>query len=46
MNTQDEKDIRNPFPEPQTIPTGWDTSAFISASQNDSASEASDSAES
>jgi hypothetical protein len=35
MNTQDEKDIRNPFPEPQTIPHGWDTSVFTSAPQND-----------
>lgn len=23
----------NPFPEPQTIPSGWDTSAFASPSQ-------------
>jgi hypothetical protein len=34
MNAQDEKqDIvqtsaYNPFPEPQTIPSGWDTSTF------------------
>lgn len=37
MNTQDEnQDIvhssaYNPFPEPQTIPAGWDTSVFLSA---------------
>ncbi len=35
MNTQDENDIRNPFPEPQTIPAGWDTSVFSSTQQND-----------
>ncbi len=48
MNTQNENqnDIRNPFPEPQTIPSGWDTSVFASAPQNDPASEADDSAES
>jgi hypothetical protein len=39
MNTQDENQdvVRssayNPFPEPQTIPAGWDTSVFSSASQ-------------
>lgn len=37
MTTQDEKQdtvqtsIYNPFPEPQTIPSGWDISAFFSA---------------
>lgn len=52
MNTQDENQdtvynsAYNPFPEPQTIPSGWDTSVFSSAPQNDSASEAEDSAES
>jgi hypothetical protein len=52
MNTQDEnQDIvyssaYNPFPEPQTIPSGWDTSVFSSAPQPDSASEAEDVAES
>jgi hypothetical protein len=52
MNTQNENQdtvqtsTRNPFPEPQTIPTGWDTSVFSSAPQDDSASEADDSAES
>ena len=44
MNTQDENQdtvynsAYNPFPEPQTIPTGWDTSVFSSAPQTDSAS--------
>jgi len=28
MTTQYEE--RNPFPEPQTIPSGWDMSAFLS----------------
>ena len=52
MNTQDENQdsvynsAYNPFPEPQTIPAGWDTSVFSSASQNDSASEAEDETES
>lgn len=38
MNTQDENQDtaqtsdRNSFPEPQTIPSGWDTSGFSSAS--------------
>ena len=41
MDTQEEKQdtVRssayNPFPEPQTIPSGWDTSAFISTHQSD-----------
>ena len=39
MNTQDENldaaqnSAYNPFPEPQTIPSGWDTSGFYSASK-------------
>ena len=39
MNAQDENQetvqtsAYNPFPEPQTIPCGWDTSEFFSASQ-------------
>lgn len=39
MNTQNEKlDMNqsaayNPFPEPQTIPSGWDMSAFFSIPQ-------------
>ena len=41
MNTQNENQdatqnsAYNPFPQPQTIPTGWDTSAFASAQQED-----------
>jgi hypothetical protein len=41
MNTQDESQDNvhnsayNPFPVPQTIPTGWDTSVFFSAPQNE-----------
>jgi hypothetical protein len=36
MNPQDEnRDVSqhcfDPFPEPQTIPSGWDTSAILSA---------------
>ena len=50
MNTQNENQeitsTRNPFPEPQTIPTGWDTSVFSSAPQPVSVEEAEDSAES
>ena len=52
MNTQDENQdathnsAYNPFPEPQTIPTGWDTSVFSSAPQPVSVEEAEDSAES
>jgi len=52
MNTQDEnQDIvqtsaYNPFPEPQTIPSGWDTSGFFSAPQSDTVTDAVDSAES
>ncbi len=36
MNTKDEDQdavqtaAHNPFPEPQTIPSGWDTSGFFS----------------
>ena len=37
MNTPNEDRDRNsaynPFPEPQTIPSGWDTSGFYSTSQ-------------
>jgi hypothetical protein len=43
MTTQHEE--RNPFPEPQTIPSGWDMSAFLSAPETDSASDTDDSAE-
>jgi len=41
MNTQNENQdaaqnsAYNPFPQPQTIPAGWDTSVFASVSQND-----------
>jgi uncharacterized protein YbdZ (MbtH family) len=51
MNTQDQNQnpadnsAYNPFPEPQTIPSGWDTSGFFT-SQSASAEEPSDSAES
>ena len=36
MNTQEDEqetvqsNVYNPFPEPQTIPSGWDTSEFVS----------------
>lgn len=43
MTTQYEE--RNPFPEPQTIPSGWDMSAFLSAPKSDSVSETDDSSE-
>jgi hypothetical protein len=51
MNIQDENqdNVRssayNPFPEPQTIPSGWDISVFASASESDSVTEEDDSAE-
>lgn len=40
MNTQDENQdtaefARNSFPEPQTIPSGWDTSTFSSADEQE-----------
>ena len=31
-----ENSAYNPFPEPQTIPSGWDTSGFYSTPQTDS----------
>lgn len=34
----------NPFPEPQTIPAGWDPSAILSAPQPDSVMEEDNSA--
>jgi hypothetical protein len=52
MNTQDENQdaaqnsAYNPFPKPQTIPSGWDTSVFSSAPEPVSVSEEDDSAES
>lgn len=51
MNTPNEdRDVAqssayNPFPEPQTIPSGWDTSGFFSAPQTDFALEGDDSPE-
>jgi len=39
VNAQDhdqdtvESSAHNPFPEPQTIPAGWDTSAFFATAQ-------------
>ena len=41
MNTQNENQetaqnsAYNPFPQPQTIPTGWDTSVFYADAQQD-----------
>lgn len=52
MITQDENQdtVQNsaydPFPEPQTIPAGWDTSGFFSAPRTDSVMEEEDSVES
>jgi len=52
MNTQEENQdtaqtsARNSFPEPQTIPSGWDTSTFSSASQSTSDEQEDDSVES
>lgn len=43
MNTECEE--RNPFPEPQTMPSGWDLSALLSALKPDSAPKAEDPAE-
>ncbi|MBI5838806.1 MAG: hypothetical protein HZB19_01765 [Chloroflexi bacterium] len=36
----------NPFPEPQTIPSGWDTSGLYSALRADSVVDEEDAAES
>lgn len=50
MNAQDEKQettqnsAYNPFPEPQTLPSGWDVSALGSTPQTDSNLEEEDSA--
>ena len=52
MNAQDEKQdtiqisAYNPFPEPQTIPSGWDLSGLISTPETDSDTDKDDSAES
>jgi hypothetical protein len=51
MNPQNEdRDVTcnsayNPFPEPQTIPAGWDTSAILSTPQTDSVMDEDDSAD-
>jgi hypothetical protein len=43
MNTKDgdqevtDNSAYNPFPEPQTIPSGWDTSTLSFTPQSDSA---------
>ncbi len=52
MATQDEhqetvdNSAYNPFPEPQTIPSGWDTSGFFSAPQPTAVEQGDDSPES
>ena len=52
MNTpNEEQDVTfnsayNPFPEPRTIPFGWDLSEFTAAPQVDSVMDEEDSAES
>jgi len=47
--TTEERDVNqhcfDPFPEPQTIPAGWDTSAILSAPVTASAQEVEDLAE-
>ena len=49
MTTQDEDQdtaqtsAYNPFPEPQTIPSGWDTSGFFSIPEPASPEEEEDS---
>ena len=53
MNPQDENEdtafqssAYNPFPEPQTIPSGWDLSGLASTPQADTDSDEVDSPES
>ena len=52
MNTQDENQnvvdssAYNPFPEPQTIPAGWDISVLLSAPEPASVEQEDDSTES
>ncbi len=52
MNTNnEERDVNsnsayNPFPEPQTIPSGWDTSTFSFKLQSESDMDEDDDAES
>ena len=43
---QDFNSAYNPFPEPQTIPSGWDYSALMSTPQTDSVDQEDDFAES
>lgn len=51
MNTPNEEQdtmensAYNPFPEPQTIPSGWDTSALASQPQTDPVMDEEDPAE-
>ena len=45
MTTQTQYEERNPFPEPQTIPSGWDMSALLSAPTTDSVSDTESSAD-
>jgi hypothetical protein len=51
MNTQNEdRDVTqshnlDPFPQPQTIPAGWDLSTLLSAAEVDSVQQADDSSE-
>ena len=42
---QDVNSAYNPFPEPQTIPSGWDFSALTSQPEVDSVMDEDDSAE-
>jgi hypothetical protein len=48
--TNEERDVTqhcfDPFPEPQTIPAGWDTSTLLSTPTTASVQEAEDSTES
>jgi hypothetical protein len=52
MNPQDENQdtvqssAYNPFPEPQTIPSGWDLSGLVTNPEADSVLDEADSAES
>lgn len=48
MNTQEEtqETVRNSFPEPQTIPSGWDTSGFASTASSASEEQEDDTVES
>ncbi|HSG45930.1 MAG TPA: hypothetical protein VLA72_22545 [Anaerolineales bacterium] len=49
MNTQNEdkevvrSEYFDPFPEPQTIPSGWDMSAILTAPTSDSVQQTKDS---